>query len=117
MGTFLIIAGIFISLFLAYLNTVATVIVFKAPGSHRVLNIVRSLFIWLLPVIGFSFALRFTQQSFECDLHYVSVPKFIRDWLYDERLERANPNADRRPGSAAWYGLAHLMNEIGGGRK
>ena len=117
MGTFLIIAGILISLFLVYLNTVATVIVFKAPGSDTLLNAVRSLFIWLLPVIGFSFALRFTQQSFNCDLHYVSVPKFIRNWLYDDRLEPANPDADRRPGRAAWYGVAHLMNEIGGGRK
>lgn len=116
MGTLLIIIGVLFVVFLTYLNTVATVIVFKAPGSNTMLNIFRSLFIWLIPVIGFAFALRFTQQSCECKLHYASIPEFIRNWLYDDRLEPANPLADRRYGRSAWYGVAHLMNEIRGKR-
>lgn len=112
MGILFGMAGVLIGLLLVYLNTVATVIVFKVPGSHPLLNIFRTLFIWMVPVLGFAFMLRFTQQAFDCDLHHVCVPELLRNWLYDDRLEPANPNADRRYVKAALYGFAHLLNEI-----
>lgn len=95
MSTFLISVGVITLLLIIYFNAVATIIVFKAPGSAISLNIIRSVFIWLVPVIGFAMLLRFTQQSFDCELHYKLVPKFVRNWIYDERLQPANPNADR----------------------
>lgn len=115
MEIFLIGIGFFLGLFLFYMNTVATVIIFKTPEFHLLLNVIRSLFIWLVPVIGFAFTLRFTQQSHESKLHYVSVPRLIRNWLYDESVPKQNPNADRRYGKAAIYGVASVVNEIWSG--
>lgn len=114
-GTFLIVIGVLLGLFLVYMNTVATVIIFKTPEFHPLFNVFRSLFIWLVPVVGFAFTLRFTKQSHESKLHYVSVPKFIRDWLYDESIISANPNADRNYGKAVMYGVASVINEIRNG--
>ncbi len=115
MGTILIAIAFLLGLFLVYMNTVATVIIFKTPEFHLLFNIIRSLFIWLIPIVGFAFTLRFTKQSHESRLHYVSVPKFIRDWLYDETISSANPNADRNYGKAVMYGVASVINEIRSG--
>lgn len=112
MDTFLIIVGAIVLLSLVYLNSVTTIIIFKAPGSAVALNIVRSLFVWLIPVIGFAFSLRFTQQSFDCELHYKLVPKFIRNWIYDDRLEPANPNRDRNDRPGVRLGLSEMNREF-----
>ncbi len=107
----LIILGIFSAACLVYFNTVATVIIFKAPDSLASLNIIRSVFVWLIPVIGFTFSLRFTQQSFECELHEKLVPRIMWNWIYDESLEQANPNADRKYNTAVIRGLAEMANQ------
>jgi len=99
-------------LLLVYFNAVATIIVFKAPGSAIILNIIRSLFIWLIPIIGFAMFLRFTQQSFDCESHYKLVPKFFRNWIYDERLQPANPNADRNDEMAVRLSMSETKQKL-----
>ncbi len=109
MDTFAVIL-VFIAVFalasLIYLNFVATLIIFKMPESALGMNILRSLFVWLIPIIGFGFSLRFTQQTFESDLHYRLVPKIVRDWIYDDRFVPDNPNADHRFGKAFMLGVS-----------
>ena len=112
MGTFLIIVGAIALLSLIYLNTVATIIIFKAPDSVVLLNIIRSIIVWLIPVIGFSFSLRFSQQSFNCELHYKLLPGFLRNWIYDERLEPANSNVDRNYRQAVHFGLSEMSRKF-----
>ncbi len=86
--------GILALLSLLYLNLVATIIVCKIPGSAGLIKLVRSVFVWLIPIIGFAFTLRFTQQTDECSLHYRLLPKFVQNWIYDDRFVADNPNAD-----------------------
>lgn len=112
MGAFLIFVGVITVLLLVYFNAVATIIVFKAPGSAILLNIIRSIFIWLIPIIGFAMFLRFTQQSFDCELHYKLIPNFIRNWIYDERLQPANPNADRNDRMAVRLGMSEMNQKF-----
>ena len=108
----LITIGVSILLLLVYLNTVTTVIVFKVPDSVLVFNIFRSAFVWLVPVIGFATMLRFTQQSFDCDLHYKLIPKLLQNWIYDDQFRPANPNADRREGLARKLAASDRIDQL-----
>ncbi|SFV86780.1 hypothetical protein MNB_SUP05-SYMBIONT-4-1049 [hydrothermal vent metagenome] len=78
-----------------YLNIAASVIAVQEKDiRHLWIKIARIAFIWLIPIIGFAFILRFTQQAEECHLHYSLIPKFIQNWLYDESIYVPNKNRD-----------------------
>lgn len=112
MAEFLLITLTVLVLTIVYFNSVATLLVFKTPGTATLFNVFRTLFIWLVPVIGFAFFLRFTRQSFESELHYKLLPKIVRAWVYDDRLEPVNPNADRMHNRAVNHGLAEMSREL-----
>ena len=112
METFLIVVGVIILAAIIYLNTVATIIVFKTPETVALLNFFRAMIIWLIPVIGFSIFLRITQQEFDCDLHHKFVPKFIGRWIYDNQHYTPNPNADRNYGQAVRFGASEMSKEF-----
>lgn len=82
---------IFISLL--YFNIVTSIIVFQEANSEMSVRFYKLLFVWLIPVIGFLFALRFSRQVFDNDLHDKVIPSFLRKWIYD--VTSYNPNKNR----------------------
>ena len=101
----LITIGTIFLLSLIYLNVVATILIFKEPGTKGIVRVLKCIFIWLIPVIGFSFTLRFSQQVFECELHYKLVPRFVANWIYDDSFPNPNKNRDENDLKAICYGL------------
>lgn len=90
----LIISGILIVAILMYFNSVATIITLKESGIGTGVKIARIIFVWLIPIIGFGFTLRFSFQAEESPLHHSLVPAFICKWIYDESIHPANKNRD-----------------------
>ncbi|RUA06817.1 MAG: hypothetical protein DSY43_01155 [Gammaproteobacteria bacterium] len=77
--------------FILYFNIVTSIIAVQEKDiRHLWIKIVRIVFIWLVPLIGFAFILRFTQQAEECRLHYSLIPKFVQNWVHDESIYKPN---------------------------
>ena len=79
---------------LIYFNGVTTVILFQEANSTSVQKVAKCLFVWLVPVIGFLFSLRFSRQVFENELHDKLIPSLFGNWIYDETTYNPNKNRD-----------------------
>ena len=79
---------------LFYFNTAASIITAREKSLTFGIKISRIAFVWLIPIIGFSFSLRFSHQAAQNKLHYQLVPKLVRNWIYDESVRPPNKNRD-----------------------
>jgi len=79
---------------LIYFNAVASIVTTKESSLSRPEKISRIIFIWLVPIFGFSLALRFSYQAEESEFHSMLVPKLVANWLYDESTRPSNKNRD-----------------------
>ena len=85
-----IVVSICILLFIAYFNLIASLITLLEDNISIAVKIFRIVFIWILPVLGFAMALRFSYQETESVLHTSAIPKIMRSWIYSEKAQKPN---------------------------
>ncbi len=86
-----IIVSICIILFIVYFNLIASLITLLEENISTPVKILRIFIIWILPVLGFAIALRFSYQESESVLHTSAIPKLMRSWIYSDKIQKPNP--------------------------